>query len=549
VAFTSADGHAHTGEYLRRLTLHPTNPQLFVLRYEAALGGLLFSRDGGKSLQIVPGQSFDMYPLQRRVPMLMTGDGKLQISLDSEVRTDDGTGCSLNTSEPALQGAWIADLASHPSDPNVSFVVTSAPASGKYAGLWRRDAQGVFTPIGAADIAGTALGEVPFRPTSLTVIARAASVDGLRFIEGGRAADSASPGMQHPVLRVSDDLGASWTTHEIPDPSASHGAPQVLVVSGSDPFRALVALEAGLGEDDDDPYDPIYLTKDSGQSFTPYSDQIQVSGEAVLLPSGQILLGDRGVLGGLWSAPNFDSAPTKIQDWRVHCLAYQQATQKIFLCMRHELGFYDATSNSFCAFFEMTDTNAFVSCPSAPLEQNAKATAQLCSGYCSAQHYAEARVCETFDVGKATLCGPAARAYDTDVGYIPPPGPTSFLRCSGFESAPPDAGVSADADAATPLFADADAGAIANEPERDASSEEQADEQDEDAGLDSVDDSESEDGAESDDAGAKKRKKKHKGCACDVSADDSPSAQSLPILVLALWLAFRLARPRRSARG
>jgi hypothetical protein len=341
---------------------------------------------------------------------------------------------------------------------------------------------------------------------------------------------------------VSDDLGQSWTTQPIPNPSNSPAAPQVLLVSGGDPFRALVALEDGTGEIDDesDPFDPIYVTRDSGQSFTLYLDQIQKSGPALALPSGQILLGGRGRQGGLWSAHDFDSVPSKVQELGVNCLAYQATTQKVFMCRRHELGFYDAATNSFCTFFQMTDTKALASCPAAPLQDNAKVTSQLCNGFCAAQHYAESSLCTSFDVGQASLCGAAAHAYDVDAGYIAPPGFLAAPRCSGF-SAPADAGAPAEADAGSSEEPDA-----ADTGEEEARGEDSDEESDDDAiAGDEESDDESED---QDDAGATKRKKKKKGCACALDTRESPAGEGGPLLALGLALLLRRRSRARRVR-
>jgi MYXO-CTERM domain-containing protein len=536
IAFASAAGRAHTGEFVHGIALHPTDPRVFVARYEAGYGGLLYSRDGGSSVQIVPGLAFQMYPLRWRVPMLMTGDGKLLLSLDTELRIDDGTGCKLSAAEPALDKAWIADLTPHPSDPGVAFALTAAGGStDKHAGLWKRDAAGVLAPFGASDVPTVTLGQVPFRATSLKVVARAASMDGLRFVEAGMLSDANAPQTRNPVLRISDDLGATWTTHAIPDTTASKGVPIVLLVSGADPLQALVALETGTGDDEKEPNDPIYLTRDGGQSFTLYLDQIQTSGEAVLLPSGQILIGDRGVPGGLWSAPSFGAAASKIQPWRVHCLGYQKTSEKIVMCTRHEIGFYDASSNSFCAFFAMDEVSGMASCPAAPYELNAKATEQLCGNYCTAQHFAAARVCETFDVGNATLCGQAARAYDADIEYIAPPGASASPRCSGFAKPPlPEAGV---------RDAGVDAGDASAASEDDAGSDDAGDDEDS-AEEEENDEDAAVDDEESDASDDEMRKKKKKGCACALGAPDAPLAEGLPLVLLAGVLGLRLRRRR-----
>src|SRR5262249_51749817 len=101
-AAISAPAQAVPPEYLRSLALHPSDPQRFVLRYESAFGGLLFSKDGGKSMQMLPGQTFSRYDVRRFVPMLMMADGKFVIGLDSGLHIDDGKGCALDKGDPML---------------------------------------------------------------------------------------------------------------------------------------------------------------------------------------------------------------------------------------------------------------------------------------------------------------------------------------------------------------------------------------------------------------------------------------------------------------
>ncbi len=546
VTLASGVARAHPGEFLRNLALHPSNPRVFAIRYEAGLGGFMFSKDGGRTLQIVPGQSFYKYPIRRRIPMLMASDGKLVVAADDGLVTDDGSGCDLNQDPAALGDAWMSDATPHPSDANTTFLLTIPDQASRHAGVWRRDVSGAITAVGTSDILGTTLGDPPFRATSLRVIARAASMGGLRFIEAGLAADPDVPMRPKPVLRVSDDQGVSWTTYPISNTHVADGWPQILLVSSKEPFQALVAIDTGVGEDPADPLDPIFVTRDGGHTFTPYLSEIQVSGEALQLPSGQILLGDRGHPGGLWSAPDFDSAPTKIQEWRVHCLAYQPSTRQIYMCQRHELGFYDAASNSFCAFFRMTETTSFVSCPDTPLEQNTKAKKQLCDGYCSAQHYATAPVCDSFDPGNAFLCAAAARAYDDDAGYISPPGNLASPRCTGFPEPVVDAGASsADAGELDAGLGQDDAGD--QQADGDAGSDDEGLDEDEDGRADEDEDEhEDDEDAEADDASASK-KRKRRGCDCMLAEGHTDARSSLLALGFALMFVWR--RVRRVSRG
>jgi hypothetical protein len=541
VSLCSGVGHAVPPEYLRSIALHPTDPQAFALRYESAFGGLFFSRDGGHSLQMVPGQSFYKYDLRRFVPMLFASDGKLLLALDSGLDVDNGAGCfpavptdgsSGHYSEPAVAGLWVADLAPHPSDPDTTFLITTADPKDKgHTGLWKRDKQGKITPIGASEPAPTMPNRYPFLATGLKVVARTASMEGVRFIVTGTATDySGATPSSAPVLRISDNLGMSWTSHPIPDPNKTGGNARLLLVDGSsDPFKALVFLENGFGEDSDDALDPIFITKDGAQSFTPYLDKVQVAGEVVRLPSGQILIADRGVQGGLWSAANFDAAPTKIADYSVHCLAYQPQTQKLLMCKLNELGYFDVASNTFCEIFKPSDTTAFVSCQAAPLEQNQAGIKQLCGGFCGAAHYSSAPVCSTFTVPPATnLCGPAAHAYDNegadpDKHWIEPPGSGAAPRCAGFTGPvlAPDAGVPTN-DAGVSDPGGSDAGRS-------------------DAGVDEVDAGSEGGGGAGEDAGTPKKKPS----GCQLSAAHDPRSGQLAAFLLALWFGFAIRRSRR----
>jgi hypothetical protein len=541
VSLSGVVAHAVPPEYFRNIVLHPTDPNIFVLRYESAFGGLFFSRDGGHSLQMVPGQSFYRYDLRRFVPMQFAGDGKLLLALDSGLDIDNGMGCfppPPNTnvahySDPAVAGLWVADLAPHPSDPDTTFLVTTADPKDKgHSGLWKRDKQGAITPFGAADPAPAMPNKFSFIATGLKVVARAASTEGLRFIMTGTTYDNTTAtAVSAPVLRVSDNLGMSWTNHPIPDPNKTGGNPRLLYVDGSDPFKALVFLENGFGEDSDDAIDPIFVTKDGGQSFTPYLDKVQVAGEFVALPSGQLLIADRGIPGGLWSAANLDAAPSKIADYAVHCLAYQAKTQKLFMCKLNELGYYDVGANSFCEIFRPSDAASFVSCPSAPLEQNVDGIKQLCGGFCGAAHYSSAPVCSTFTPPAMTnLCGPMANMYDNenadpDKRWIEPPGPGAAARCAGFtgpvpvaDAGMPDASAAGTSDAGGGTSSDAGAAS-----EHDAGSTH-------DAGT----------SGESEDGGV--AKKKHGGCQLAVGTHGSWRSALLSMLALALLIGARRAK-------
>jgi hypothetical protein len=522
-------------EYFRNLALHPSDPNVMVLRYESAFGGLFFSRDAGHSFQMLPGQTFTKYDLRRFVPMLIDGEGKLIVGLDTGLHVDDGKGCALDKIDETLGELWIADVAPHPSEPDTTFLITTGDTKGKHSGVWRRKG-GTVSPLGMSEPAPAMPNKFPFIASALRVIARPASTEGVRLLVLGTSYDYATTTpVVTPVLRVSDDLGMSWTSHTIPDAAKAGGSPRFLLVdASSDPFKALIQLDNGFGEDSTDPMDTILVTKDGGQNFTLFSDKLQVAGEVAQLPSGEILLGDRGFApmgGGLWLAANLDSAPTKIADFAVHCLAYQPKNQKLYLCKLNELGYYDVSAKSFCEIFQPPDTTSFVSCPSAPLEQNAAGIKQVCNGFCGAAHYSSAPVCSTFTPPAMTnLCGPAAYMYDNsdpdpNKRWVEPPGPGAAPRCTGFTGPSQDGGVAPVGDAGS---AGTDAGGSSGTTDAGAASSS-------DAGSPQV----GPDGE--DDAGTTHKK----GGGCQLAArDDGRSASTALSGLLALLFGFTLRRMR-----
>jgi hypothetical protein len=194
----------------------------------------------------------------------------------------------------------------------------------------------------------------------------------------------------------------------------------------------------------------------------------------------------------------------------------------------------------------MTETTSFVSCPNTPLELNVKAKQQLCNGYCSAQHYATAPLCDTFDVSNATLCGAAARAYDDDAGYSAPPGNLASPRCSGFPEPAVDAGPPSPVDAGVAdagLSQGDDAGDPSENAGGDDAGDEDEDEEEQDGGEDA--DEVDEDG-DADDAGALKKRKK-RGCDCMLA--EHHGGTSAPLLALAFGLTFIWRRSYRTARA
>jgi hypothetical protein len=425
-------------ESLASLAQHPSDDQVLVLRYENGEGGLLFSRDRGASFQIHPSASFTQYGLRGTIPLALTSSGVLLIGLSEGLAADDGQGCGVEVD--ATITSWVTDMARHPSDAGITFVLTTGMMNGARTGLWKRDAAGTIGALQGNDT-GTQMGtpdyQMPiFVAKSLRVVARAQSGEGLRFVEvGNKVANNADRTMtvRTPTLRYSDDLGATWTEHTIVSATANDDT-RLVAVTADEPMKVVLAvLKTGAV----DPPDAVLLSTDGGEHFAPYIDGITSVGQALITPDGRFFLADTGPANGctpsgLWSAPEVGAAAERITDYPVHCLGYEAAKNALYVCKAYELGLLYPSERAYCRLFTMAETTGFVSCSGADdLAASDRVDMQLCSGWCGPTHFAASASCDEMS------CVAEARAYDLTAGWITPPG-QSAPSCTGFE--PSDAG-------------------------------------------------------------------------------------------------------------
>jgi MYXO-CTERM domain-containing protein len=522
-------------EYLSSASFHPTDPKVLAVRWESALGGLLITRDGGKTFRALPAAAFYKYGMVGRVPFRLASDGAALIGLGDGFFEDDASGCNVAQKHEAQLGApWVAEIVPHPSDVDITFFVTTGDTKGKHAGLWKRDKTGTLTALGLSE--PLEVGKAGVVVQGLAVIAQASAMDGLRFIETGTRQTPVN-GQQSPttsaVLRYSDDLGASWTERSVPDPDQTQGVVRLLAVEPGEPMKLVVSLEVTAGATDQP--DPVYVSVDGGTSFKLYTKELLTTGQALRLANGQLLLGDSGSPGGLWLADGIGMPLRKIRDDSVKCLAQQpvaasepKQSGKIFMCKAYEIGILDVAKAEFCGIFQINETAGFVSCPSADLTTNAAVQSQLCGAWCGPAHYASTPMCAAYDKPNV-ICGIQARAYDTkdpdpSKHWIEPPGDFGAARCAGFERsvpAPGDAGVGSDdagagqADASNGSSSDAGAGPKS------------------DAGV-----------ATRSDAGSKTENGDGGGCSCSVPQRSSPFS-SLAWTALAGFALLVLRRRKR----
>jgi hypothetical protein len=443
-------------ESLVSVTQHPSNAQVLVLQYEDGLGGLIFSRDGGATFQLHPSTAFTDYGSRGYVPALMLGDGKLLLGLTDGLMVDNGSGCAIKPD--AMMRGWVTDLARDPADANVSYILTSGNRSdGSRTGLWRRTADGTISPLSdndtGTDMGMPSYGKALFFTKSLRVVARSGGAMP-RFVEVGskNTYESATMVTRTPTFRYSDDLGASWTEHTVTG-AATGDEVVLLAVTADNPMKVVLAVpKTGAAE----PADLVLLSSDNGATFAPYIEGVRRVGQALVTPEGRFYLADMGSnnscdVAGVWSAATVGAAPERIVDYPVRCLGFDSARSALFMCKAYEFGLFYPNDRAYCRLMELNDTAGFVACSGADdLSMLPKVDAQLCGAWCGPAHLSSSGVCDE------TSCVAASRAYDTDAGWIEPPG-LMAPSCSGFQ--PADAG----SPRGFPGCDDADAGADAGQ--------------------------------------------------------------------------------------
>jgi hypothetical protein len=543
-------------ESLVSIAQHPTDPQVLMLQYEDGLGGLLFSRDGGASFQMHPSTAFTEYGTRGHVPALLLGDGKLLLGLTEGLMGDDTHGCAIKA-DPML-ASWVTDLARHPVDPNVSYMLTSGNRSdASRTGLWKREANGTVSALSAGTDTGTTMGtpgygKSLFFTKSLRVLARPASAQ-LRFVEVGskNVYQDATTVMRTPTFRYSDDLGATWTEHAITGAAAGDES-TLLAVTGDDPMKVVVAIpRTGATE----PLDLVLLSTDNGATFAPYIEGIQRVGQAVVTPDGRFYVADMGggdvcEPSGLWAAAQVGAAPERIVDYPVRCLGYDSARDALLMCKSYELGLFYPNDRAYCRLMELNDTDGYVSCSGEDdLSMNARVDQQLCGGWCGPRHLPSSPFCAE------TSCGLASRADDISAGWVEPPG-VAAPSCTGFVAADAgsgrafpgcdsdggvaDAGTGSDNDAGSSGGTDSgtstDGGGTLSGNDAGATG---------DAGIGARDSSVASDGAAGEaDGSAEPPMETDDGCDCSVRAGRT-RAPDLAGLGVALWLLGRGWRSRR----
>jgi MYXO-CTERM domain-containing protein len=391
--------HAGPVEQMVQLALHPSNPDVMVVRYVWGGDGMLFTRDGGKSWQLVC-DSLLFDPVRNKSgPIAIAGDGTTMMGVFNGLYHDDGHGCAW-AGEPQYDGQWIGDLAPHPTDPSITFAATSTGSS-KLNGVVRRDASGTWSDVGEKQ---------ELLITRLLVVSHGS---GLRFYMGAvkgqiTPADGGTPQPNY-VTRVSDDEGQTWREYAF---GVTDGTFRLQGVDPTNPDRVVASINRA--EDSGQPTsaanDTVLVSDDQGSHFTEYLTLTEIGGVA-FAPDGRLWIGDLGTISdssapkGLWFAPSLAQAPTKLAmgDYPVQCLGYQKATDTLYACQHFWFGSVAQTDGAFSSIIKFTEVQSLVACGGTDVA--ATCQMQLCGAWCGFSHFAETPLCRVY---KTPSCGPAA---------------------------------------------------------------------------------------------------------------------------------------------
>lgn len=389
-----AGAHAHSGgaiELLAQVAVHPRDPDVVVLRYEAGSAGLLYSSDAGQSFRMLCASAISD-SANRGTTVGIAGDGRVMLGSFGGLLTDDGGGCDW-TAEPSLADLWVIQTATHPDVPDVSFAITSTGAEGSLNTLAMRNAMGQWSDLGQRG------------PLLITSLVAASTPAGVRLYETAEGepmdvtVDDVTGSVRQCTIRVSDDLGSSWTGHPCP---ASLGKVQLVAVDPADPDRIVLSEHNETGRD------VVWVSDDQGATLRQWT-WMSDFGAIAFDGDGRVWVGDWGDAGstvdprGLLMAPDLATEPQVVADYAVHCLAYRPDTDTLYACQRFWYGTVDTTTAEFTTMFTLDDTVGFAACDG--VDTAAACEDELCGAFCGPGSFAGAEVCEAYD---GPACGPCA---------------------------------------------------------------------------------------------------------------------------------------------
>jgi MYXO-CTERM domain-containing protein len=393
--------HAGPVEQLVQVAMHPTNPDVMVLRYEYGGEGVFVTEDGGKDWSYVCNSYIDPSTNARRGTLAVANDGAMMLGVFDGVWKADHKGCDWKL-EPALMTKWVPDIQQDPSDPDVVYAITSNGDAGAMNGIVKRDKSGEWSDFGSKE----AMLITRFRLVKL-------EGGGLRFYESavkgmlpGTVVVNGMPMAQdvpNYITRVSDDDGKTW--EEFPFAAPEMGSFRLVAVDPSNPDRIVAWIDRDVTSHTDD---SVLVSSDKGKTFTEYKTVTDLGGVEIT-PEGHVFIADRGATTdpdaprGLWQAENLDTAPTQlVSDLALSCLEYRPDNKTLYACQLRKFGTIDQMTGAYTDLFVFDKVEHFADCGT---DMAGVCEGQLCKDYCVLGHFPETPMCVVY---QTSTCGPCS---------------------------------------------------------------------------------------------------------------------------------------------
>jgi hypothetical protein len=395
-------GSAHAGpvELFSGAFQDVNKPSQIIAPYVYGGGGLFISADSGKTFSMMCSASGDPNLITQNTDRIVyaSGAGAAYIGLFGGMWKGDENGCGFKP-VPELMGRVVSDIKGDPTDPKRTYVATSdggdANGNPKNNGLLMND--------GTSDAFMLFGKQEPIWVESINVVKNGT---GRRIYETGvTSVQKTDPQTMmisddvHYYVRVSDDDGATFTQNEYDlsqfgpmDPNAEF---KVVTVDPQNPDHVYAVVRRDMNPDTV-LYNPMQGKAGAWVMVTEVGDLEAME----FAPDGKLYFGDDDQMSpALFVVAKPGDPPTMLSNkWKVGCLHYDTAGQRMLACHDWQFGTADLTSGDFSTLYDMRCADKFVDCPGQDSMHTVCQT-QLLAAFCGVTHYPAAPVCIGYDQG------------------------------------------------------------------------------------------------------------------------------------------------------
>jgi BNR/Asp-box repeat len=420
-------------ERLVQVLLHPSDPNVIVVRWGVASDGYLYSRDGGKtfaalcSTAITPNAAAGSKLRRlsgREIPStaatLIDASGHVLVTQIDGLWSDDATGCSWSK-DPVLDGYWPYALVLDPRQSGELLAVVNKQSSTgtdreSRARLMRRDASGAWSNF---EQSGELVPHVAQQQAYGTDLIAVATGAGEKLYANVAVSIGLSPTQEIRIVS-STDGGKTWSAgFSVPIEQVDGFA--LLAVDPKAPNRLLAAQHRANAADS------LLLSEDEGKTFAEYAQLREIT-SATFAPDGRVYIGDVGdgsagenASGGIYTAAQLGQPLTKIDNTAtVDCLTWSPSKNALYVCQSYRVRLFDPAQGSYQEVLNINTVPALLSCPKLDVAMACQEQLNMGPSWCCTGHYPCSPFCSMYDItehnGQRVFCGVSGLQNDLDVG-------------------------------------------------------------------------------------------------------------------------------------